>query len=635
MVRRTSTLAGCAIAAAALVVVPVGGSQGAAPRGITLATPGTSLPVTFDAVAGGAAFFTTPEQLATNDHAGTTDIYRSMGGTLTLMTLGAGGDMGFDGVARDGQTVFAHTAAFCDPGGPNPCLYRFTDQGGGPFNHTTGNYPVTFRAASADGNRVLFESPEDWGGEADGGKVDILLDEFINGAANNQIEQLLWSPNTMTHDVHFEGASLDTQEVVFSTDEAVGMTGDGNASADLYGYGGPWSNLSNLTLLSDGAGGPDTFEAIAFDGSAILYSTADNNAKPWNNDTDGQRDIYWSQGAGPGLVQLVSGGSTAPVTFEGASADLGVVLYSTTESLVPGDTDSASDVYARATDGAGADELVTPGTAELPASYDTLASDGSLVFDTEEGFPGDSDSARDLYRIGDSGSPVLLSGGGSGDATYAGSDTLANVYFTSPDRLTSADTDNSQDVYVNEGGTITLVSGGAADVPATFVGASVDGSGIAHAFFSTTEALTAGDTDAVADIYEFGPAVASPPPPPDTTPADTTPPTPHLAAKAQKNDGKLEVSVSCSEACTATPSGTLVVPVAHGKGTRKFVLSGSSVSIAAGGDATLGLKASKKAKKAAAAALKAGKKVKAKVTVTVRDAAGNESARTVTVKLKR
>jgi hypothetical protein len=330
-------------------------------------------------------------------------------------------------------------------------------------------------------------------------------------------------------------------------------------------------------------------------------------------------------------VLLVSGGSTAPVTFEGASADLGVVLYSTTESLVPADVDGASDVYARATDGTGTDELVTPGTAELPARYDTLASDGSLVFDTEEGFPGDSDGGRDLYRIGDSESPVLLSGGGSGDATYVGSDTLANVYFTSPDRLAPADTDNSQDVYVNEGGTITLVSGGTADVPATFVGASVDGSGVAHTYFSTAESLTAGDTDAVADIYEFGPAGASPTPPPP----DTTPPTPKLAAKAQKNDGKLEVSVSCSEACTATPSGTLVVPVAHGKGTRKFVLSGSSVSIAAGGDATLALKAPKKARKAAAAALRAGKKVTAKVTVTVRDAAGNQSARTVTVKLKR
>ena len=137
--------------------------------------------------------------------------------------------------------------------------------------------------------------------------------------------------------------------------------------------------------------------------------------------------------------------------------------------------------------------------------------------------------------------------------------------------------------------------------------------------FTTAEQLTSADTDGALDIYTFG-AVSH------TSPAPQTPP--RLAARRarrrQKNDGTIEVTLTCSEACIATPSGTLTVPVVHRPRKKKFTAARAQRSPSApAAKATLRLKVPKKAKKAAAAVLKAGKKVKATVTIAVRDAAGN------------
>ena len=573
---------------------------------------------------GNTVLFNSAEALSSVDQdAGASDIYRSSGGTVSLVSSNETvADVQFDAASADGSLVFGTTAQ-CHDGGV--CLWRFQAAGGSQVNQTTTAHVADFKAAAPDGNRVLFETSHPWI-EDDGGKVDILLDQFPNGAANNQTEQFLRSPNTAAQDVKFEGASTDLEEVVFSTTEAIPLTGDGNGTGDLYGFGGPWDNAGNDTLLSNGTGAADDFDAIAAHGSAILYTTPDNSAGPPNNDADGLDDIYWSMGLG-GL--LVSGGSTAPVTYVGATPDLGRVYYTTTERIDPAnDTDTTLDVYARDTVEGAVDTLVTPGTADQDVHFDDVAADKSVVFDTKEslGGSGDSDIGRDVYRIVDGGAPVLLSGNGDADATFDARAGNGAVFFTTSDQLTTADTDNAPDVYVNEGGTVTLVSGGTANVPATFAGANADGSMVA---FTTTEQLTSADTDGALDIYTFG-AVSTPPPPPDTTP-----PTGRASAKTQKNDGTIEVTLTCSEACIATPSGTLTVPVVTARGKKKFTLKGATVTVGAGAKATLRLKVPKKAKKAATAALKAGKKVTAKVSVVITDAAGNKRTVSTTLKLRK
>jgi hypothetical protein len=126
-----------------------------------------------------------------------------------------------------------------------------------------------------------------------------------------------------------------------------------------------------------------------------------------------------------------------------------------------------------------------------------------------------------------------------------------------------------------------------------------------------------------------------PPPPPGPFPPpgtlDTTAPTATLSGNtSQKVGGSVAVNVSCpDEACTAVAGGTVNVPGAA----KVYTLKRATARILKGGRATLKLKVSRKAQTAIKNALRNKKKVKAKITVTVTDAAGNKTTKTRTIKL--
>jgi hypothetical protein len=128
---------------------------------------------------------------------------------------------------------------------------------------------------------------------------------------------------------------------------------------------------------------------------------------------------------------------------------------------------------------------------------------------------------------------------------------------------------------------------------------------------------------------------ASPPAPsqPQLPPSDSTAPAAVLSGKTiQKAGSSIVVEVSCpTEACTATASGTVNVPGAS----KVYKLKGASANVPKGGKARLKLKVPSKARKAIKRALRRKKKIKAKVTVTARDAAGNKTTRKRTIRLKR
>ena len=111
---------------------------------------------------------------------------------------------------------------------------------------------------------------------------------------------------------------------------------------------------------------------------------------------------------------------------------------------------------------------------------------------------GANHSDTELHSIGSTG------GNGAADALYSGvSADGSRVYFTTLEKLVSADTDSVDDVYERAGGITTLIStgptGGNGAAAAHFAGASADGT---HVFFDTTESLTSTDTDAARDVYE-------------------------------------------------------------------------------------------------------------------------------------
>jgi Tol biopolymer transport system component len=204
-------------------------------------------------------------------------------------------------------------------------------------------------------------------------------------------------------------------------------------------------------------------------------------------------------------VTLVTPGSTnADVTALAITADGSRVFFSTTESLVPADTDHALDIYEQ--DRTGPPRLVSAGTQDLPATYRGVSSDGTRVwYETGERIAGttDTDSSIDVYEHAPDGSTRLIS---AGVGEYyegwlgASADGTRVWYGTAEPLSGTGDRDSSYDVYERDAdGTTRLVSAGTASFDAFFRGSSTDGSRV---FYSTAEALAPADTDTGVDVYE-------------------------------------------------------------------------------------------------------------------------------------
>jgi hypothetical protein len=222
-------------------------------------------------------------------------------------------------------------------------------------------------------------------------------------------------------------------------------------------------------------------------------------------------------GANHSQTELIStgpNGGNGPKEAEwgGVSSDGTHVYFTTSESLVSADTDSAIDVYERV----GATTTLvsigpTGGNGAIEARFSGVSADGSRVFvETAEQLTStDTDSGWDVYeRSGGTTTQVSTGpgGGNSGIESFYGGISVdgSRVFFTSYDALVAGDTDSGRkDVYERSGGTTTLIStgptGGSGAYGADFSRVTPDG---AIVFFRTQEPLVSGDTDTSLDIYK-------------------------------------------------------------------------------------------------------------------------------------
>src|SRR5262245_8306390 len=171
--------------------------------------------------------------------------------------------------------------------------------------------------------------------------------------------------------------------------------------------------------------------------------------------------------AGQSSYTLMTGGTAnvdvgVTIPLWPVSADGSKLFFTTSESLLPSDTDSASDVYMSSN---GTLTLISGGTANIPAQLRRMTRDGSRVF------------------------------------------------FTTTERLLAADIDNALDIYEWSAGTLKLITGGTADIPADFLdfnnakdGISTDGSVV---IFQTTEQLVPEDHNQATDVYKASGGVIS------------------------------------------------------------------------------------------------------------------------------
>ena len=258
------------------------------------------------------------------------------------------------------------------------------------------------------------------------------------------------------------------------------------------------------------------FFGAAADGSVVLFVTPDQLVP---EDTDTAVDIYARRGAHLELVSVPApgapGSGAGQISPRKVSADGSSVVFQTNEALSPDDVDEDNpDLYERS---GGVTRLVSapepgfdPGF-EFPffSSFVQVSPNGRFVaFATDSKLtPADSDGRQDVYVYDrDSGVATLASPGGSGNVAIlkAGGSGLGServLMQTNADLLPAVDSDGASDIYAYDTATgkLSLETPGTASTP-VFSDISADGS---HLFFRTDEKLVADDTDGGRlDIYQ-------------------------------------------------------------------------------------------------------------------------------------
>jgi hypothetical protein len=220
--------------------------------------------------------------------------------------------------------------------------------------------------------------------------------------------------------------------------------------------------------------------------------------------------------AAPTLVHLTDG--TGPDSgdnafLRGVSDETGRAFVETAEPLLPADTDTAADVYAR--EPGGGLTLLTDGPSpvdpNVAASFRGASDDGSrMVFVTAEALTAvtDTDTVGDVYRRNGDGSLSHMSDS-TADAPFAAEvfrDAVpadgGRVTIVTQESHDDDDDDSAQDAYAREiTGILTLVSDGAGlddERSVDAVAVSSDGQVIA---LRTSAQLSADDTDDTLDVY--------------------------------------------------------------------------------------------------------------------------------------
>src|SRR4051794_13017099 len=181
-----------------------------------------------------------------------------------------------------------------------------------------------------------------------------------------------------------------------------------------------------VSAANDGSASDSSasFVGAAADGSAVYFATTDQLVP---EDGDNAVDVYIRRGS---KIELASGpapgaqdSGASGISIRGVSTDGSTVVFQTTDSLSPDDTnDGETDLYEHS---GGVTRLVSKPDPALAPTFAfsfysplvSISSDGRFVaFQTDKKLvPGDADNAQDVYVYDrDSGAVKLASGNGSG-----------------------------------------------------------------------------------------------------------------------------------------------------------------------------------------------------------------------------
>jgi hypothetical protein len=440
--------------------------------------------VTFNAVAsdGSKVFFSTLEPLVAEDEDKARDVYERntntgetilvSGGAPSCAPCGSGEVAAiFVGATPSGSRVFISTdeRLTAADGDEASDIYAQAPGVATPILATPGgNAPVTFQGASADGARVIFETTDKLGAGDTDGETDVYQRDLdaettklvsATGACPAPLGAGECAPIYRT-------VTADGSRVFFET-RAQLAAADQDSFQDVYEWSSSTGAVALVSTSVEGEKGEGEFTAIyagsAAEGAKVFFETSESLS---SEDSDVEaRDVYARAGGATALV--TPGSADLDATFDRASPDGSTVFFSTKEALGGGDSGEKLDVYAR--DNLLAVELLTPGSPAFDSTFLGAAADLSVVFyaTAQKLSPADQDSISDIYRQPVGGAPGVVSTGpegGNGSQVphlSAVSDDGDLAFFTTKERLTVDDDFSGEtDVYSHSEAGTRLVSVG-------------------------------------------------------------------------------------------------------------------------------------------------------------------------------
>jgi hypothetical protein len=343
-----------------------------------------------------------------------------------------------------------------------------------------------FVAASRDGSVLAFQTDAAMTPDDTDDQVDVYIE--VGGAVH------LVTKNTAGPSSSISALAEDGSAVIFASAEEVAGP-DPTPNVNLF----RWSlGTDQVTSLTPDTSQSNTFQAATPDLGRVLFASSEDLANTGVN-------------AGPRLFERVSSQYLlrADNTIRDASADMSRVYFSSNQAYVPSDIDGVGDGYVWHSD-TDTYELLTPGTA-TGSDVAQISDDGThwLVHTSDNLDPADTDGVSDIYLFSTNAPPVLLSGSGDvGPMSAVGNRDLSVVVLSTPLALVPEDTDGSGDLYrlaVDDLDSPILLTGplpGDAYYRSPIFRVSPDGNRIAY---RTSEALVPEDTDDKADIYVWQP----------------------------------------------------------------------------------------------------------------------------------
>jgi hypothetical protein len=472
-----------------------------------------AFPATFDALSadGQRAIFHTDEPLVSTDTDASRDIYMRAGGVTTRISAGQINGNGaftpaFERATADASRILfitaeplvaADTDAVTDVyervNGTTLLISRGQINGNGPV-------PAISSGMSTDGKKVFFTTQE----QLVAADTDSVQDVYERSNGTTKLISAGQINGNGPSAAFFSGASSDGSRVFFITNEPL-VTGDTDIVNDVYQrFSGTTTRISTGPINGNGAFAAN-FEGASADGQQVVFETDEQLV---SGDGDSQTDVYKRAAGTTSLVSAgqINGNGAFAATFRDMATDGSPVFFGTAESLVPGDSDTSTDIYKR---GGATTSLVSAGqiNGNLPFNvvFTGATPDGAQVFfrTSEPLVAADSDTSIDIYKRA-SGTTSRMSAGqingnGAFDASFAGASTDGKrVFFTTGEPLVPADTDASVDIYERASGLTSLVSPGSAVTALAFNATSADGGAVAY---TTAEKVLASDTDSSNDVY--------------------------------------------------------------------------------------------------------------------------------------